>query len=195
MAFISVINGGSGDAGGGSPPNSGQIPGVVGSSGSGSQSSGGLPPNTNLSLLPVTGGLQGIEPALLVIGFDFIANNFLFYELDPTNFNCEEDVEYDFRVEEVEPGNQLTIHNILIRYRDLGVVTFNVIIQNADGVLVSKPYTVGNTPPTNKIRTLKTDLLATGEALQIVVKRSAGKGPLAITKVRAWGSYGDGDII
>ena len=170
----------------------------VGSQGGGSPGGGGSssPSPINLSQLPVTGGLSGTVSAFLMIGFDAVANQNLTYLVDPTNFNCEETSEYDFRIEEVEPGNVLTIHNIVIRYRDLGIATFTVNIQNAvKGILASKPFTVGNQIPTNKIFTKKCDMQATGEALQITITQAANAGPRCITKVRAWGSYGDGDII
>lgn len=188
MGNVPNLNGGGNDPSGGSPPSGG---------------GGSGPAPVNLSLLPVTGGLLGTQAVLLAIGFDELAGQNLTYQLDPSNFNCEEDVEYDFRIEEVEPGNQITIHNVLIRYRDIGVVTFIVAITSdlnpavnlSSSPVNAKQFTVGNQVPTFRIKTLKTDLQVTTEAPQIKIIRKAKQGPLCITKVRAWGSYGDGDII
>jgi hypothetical protein len=190
MPIIPNTDGVSNDPGGGSPAGSG--------------GGGGAPPTApNLANLPVVGGLLGLRTQLLVPGFDDAGGQDLIYEIDPTNHNCEEDCEYQFKVEEVEPGNELTIHRIVIRYRDLGVVTFTIAVVSAIAPIVdytpgtgnAELITVGNVKPTNKIYTYKSSMRVTTEAPQLVILRKANAGPLAICKVRAWGSYGDGDII
>lgn len=202
MGFI-LPNGGGGSNGGASgkvptPPTGG------GSQGSGSGGAGSVGA-VNLALLPVTGGLVGYQVNMLYPIFDQLSGNNMIYLMDSNNFNTEEDVEYDFRVEEFEPGNEATIHRIVIRYRDLGVVTFTVAVVSATTIAKgidttigsgnARVYTVGNQVPTDKIYTLLVALKVTTEAPQIKVFRKANAGPLDITKVKVWASYGDGDII
>lgn len=189
MGFVPNQNGGTNDPGGASPPGSG--------------GGGGPAPSVpNLANLPTVGGIVGVQTQMLAIGFDDFAGQNLVYFIDPTNHNCEEDVEYFFKVEEVEPGNKLTIHRIVLRWRDLGVVTFTMAVVSADmpGLDYSSTgnarlVTIGNVVPTRKIYTKLVDLNVTTEAPQLYILRKAKKGPLAITKVKAWGTYGDGDII
>jgi len=191
MPFVPNQNGGSSDPGGGSPPGSG----------GGGGAPAALP---NLANLPVVGGLIGITTQMLAVGFDDMAGQSLVYVINPQDHNCEEDVEYHFKVEEVEPGNELTIHRVVLRYRDIGVVRFSLVVDSATrggtvdytvGTGNAELITVGKNPPTNKIYTYKANIRVTTEAPQIKILRKAGDGPLAITKIRAWGSYGDGDMI
>jgi tripartite-type tricarboxylate transporter receptor subunit TctC len=195
------------DGGGstGQTPPSG-TPAGGGSSGSGS---GGAStnPSINLANLPVTGGLIGYQINLLFPLFDTVTKSNMIYVMDSNNFNTEEDVEYDFKVEEFEPGNEATVHRVLIRYRDLGQVTFTLAVVSADKSNVdttkgsgnAQIITVGNNgpngTPTGKIHTFKASVKVTTEAPQVKIFRSALDGPLAIMKVKAWASYGDGDII
>lgn len=190
MVFVLNQNGGSSDPSGATPPSSG---------GGG----GSAPAVPNLANLPTVGGMVGIQTQMVAIGFDDLSQSNLVYFINPNDHNCEEDVEYDFKVEEIEPGNEATIHRIVLRYRDLGPVTFTVSIVSASrpnldytiGTGNAQLIKVGNTPPTGKIFTYQASLKVTTEAPQIKIFRKAGMGPLAITKVRAWASYGDGDII
>lgn len=202
MGFI-LPTGGGGNNGGAS----GKVPTPpVGGGSQGSGSGGaGAQGAVNLALLPTTGGLIGYQVNMLYPIFDQLTSQNMIYLMDSNNFNTEEDVEYDFRVEEFEPGNEATIHRIVIRYRDLGIVTFTVAVVSA--TIISKginttigsgnarTYTVGNSVPTGKIFTLLAALKVTTEAPQVKLFRKAGAGPLAVTKVKVWASYGDGDII
>jgi hypothetical protein len=191
-----VLPGGSGGTGGNPRP-----PAGGGSSGSGSGGAGAQA-SVNLANLPVTGGLVGYQLNLLFPVVDNSGNTMI-YIMDSNNFNTEEDVEYDFKVEEFEPGNSATIHRVLLRYRDLGVVTFTLAVVSADkpgvdttpGTGNAQVITIGNQNPTGKIFTYKSSVKVTTEAPQIKIFRAANRGPLAITKVKAWASYGDGDII
>lgn len=193
MGFI--IPGG-GDGGG----STGRIPPAGTPSGGGSDGSGSggasASSSVNLANLPVTGGLIGYQVNLLFPLFDTVVKSNMIYIMDSNFFDTEEDVEYDFKVEEFEPGNSATIHRVLLRYRDLGVVTFTLSIVSADNLIgVSQDITVGNEIPTNKIFTFKSSVKITTEAPQIKIIRKFNAGPLCITKVKSWASYGDGDII
>jgi hypothetical protein len=194
MVNIPDQDGGSSDPGGGTPP--------------GSSTGGGAPAAVpNLANLPTTGGLVGTTTQMLAVGFDLIAQQNLVYVIDPNNHNCEELVEYDFKVEEFEPGNEATIHRIAIRYRDFGPVTFTIAILSATAPNID--YTLGtgnaqlisfggngpNKTATGKIYTFLASLKVTTEAPQVKVFRGISAGSLCITKLRGWASYGDGDII
>lgn len=197
----------SGDGGG----STGRIPpaGTPAGGGSSGSGSGGASTNPaiNLANLPVTGGLIGYQINLLFPLFDVVTQANMIYVMDSNFFNTEEDVEYDFKVEEFEPGNEATIHRVLVRYRDLGQVTFTLAVVSADrpnvdttkGTGNAQVITIGNNgpngTPTDKIHTFKASVKVTTEAPQVKVFRKAGQGPLSITKVKTWASYGDGDII
>lgn len=195
-----VLPGGTGGGGGNPRPPAGG--GSAGSGSGGAASQGAV----NLANLPTTGGLVGYQINLLFPIVDGAGNNMI-YVMDSTNFNTEEDIEYDFKVEEFEPGNEATIHRVLLRYRDLGQVTFTLAAVSADKPNVDTTKAIGNAQvitignngpnntPTGKIHTFKASVKVTTEAPQLKIFRRASQGPLAITKVKAWASYGDGDII
>lgn len=168
--------------------------------GGGTSTSPSSNPVVNLASLPTTGGLLGTSPAFIFIGFDNVAQTTLVYQLDTTNFNCEEPVEYDFKVEEAEIGNEVTIHRVLIRYRNIGICIITVaVISSEFQTPVDKrnatTITIGTSSADGLIYTAKADLKITTEAPQIKLFRAAKGGPMAITKVRVIASYGDGDII
>lgn len=182
--------------------------GDLGPSSIGGAASGGAgaQASVNLANLPTTGGLIGFQSNLLFPIVDGAGNNKI-YVMDSTNFNTEEDVEYDFKVEEFEPGNEATIHRVLLRYRDLGQVTFTLAAVSADRPNIdttkqtgnAQVITIGNNgpnaTPTGKIHTFKASVKVTTEAPQLKIFRRANQGPLVITKVKTWASYGDGEII
>src|SRR5690349_5763109 len=126
----------------------GQIPPAGAPAGGGSSGSGSggasTNPAINLANLPVTGGLIGYQINLLFTVFDTSLQSNMIYVMDSNNFNTEEDVEYDFKVEEFEPGNEATIHRVLIRYRDLGQVTFTLAVLSADKPNVDTTKGSGN---------------------------------------------------
>ncbi len=193
-------NGDGGGPTGRVPPSGAPAGGGTSGSGSGGASSSS---SVNLANLPVTGGLIGYQINLLFPLFDQVSKSNMIYIMDSNNFDTEEDTEYDFKVEEFEPGNTSTIHRVVIRYRDLGVVTFTLAVLSADkpdidtasGSGNTQVITVGNEEPTNKIFTFKSSVKVTTEAPQVKIFKQASDGPLCITKVKSWASYGDGDII
>lgn len=178
------------------PDGDGGDPGGIITPPSGGGGGSSSPTPINLANLPVTGGLAGFNQALLVPGFDDLAQVNLFYVIDPTDFNCEEDVEYDFKLEEIVQGNDVTVHNVLIRYRDLGIVRLTVYISSTDiDKTVVKDITLGTSNADGKLHTYKVDMKGTMEAPQLKIIRRANNGPLCITKVIGEVSYGTGDVI
>lgn len=146
-------------------------------------------PAINLALVTSTGGLDGTLGQVLIFGTSSFSGQSLGFNIDPTNFNCEEDCEYDFKVEEVKPGNAQTVNKVLIRYRDLGTVNVMVTIKGTDpktGVPQSKslPFSIilGGASD-KKIKSAYADITCTFEAPQCIITRMGNAGPLCITKV------------
>jgi hypothetical protein len=171
------------------PPNlNGEINPPSGNTGGGS--GGGSGPGSNpvidLSNVTSTGGLDGIDGVVLTFGLSEFFPQAVGWKFDAEDFNCEEDCEYHFRIEEIEPYRQPTVDSIIIRYRDLGKVTVNAfIIGNVLGESkVSKIVVVTfGGKADKKIYTVKFDLTCTFEAPQLIIERDALKGPLSITKI------------
>lgn len=101
--------------------------------GTGSGGSGGGNAPVSVQLLTSTGGLSGTYGGLLTPVFNPVTNKAYIITHDPTNFNCEESVEYDFRQEAVPiqgyyEGREMSIHEVVVKYRELGYATFYVNI-------------------------------------------------------------------
>jgi hypothetical protein len=162
---IQLPSGGSGGSGGGSPSNN---------------------PTIDLSNISSTGGLSGGKGLVLVFGQSILAQQSLGWQFDSSNFNCEENCEYRFKIEEVEVYRQPTVDKIIIRYRDFGQCTLNCFISG--NVLgdskVSKIVTiVFGGKADKKIYTTSFDLTCTFEAPQLIITRNADSGPVSIVKV------------
>jgi hypothetical protein len=180
------------------PPNlDGEINPPSGNPGGGSGSGSGPSSNpaVNLSNISPTGGLDGVDGVVLVFGKSIFFPSAIGWKFDSDNFNCEEDAEYNFRIEEIEVYRQPTVNKVILRYRDLGQATItcfisgNVLAQSA----ISKMVTVvfGGKADGN-IYTTSFDLTCTFEAPQLIIERSAFSGPVSITKVLVEIEYGDG---
>lgn len=173
------------NGGAGSPGQGGSQPGTGGN------------PNVNLLNLTSTGGLVGNVGVLMVFAFNVLVGNQV-YKLDSTNFDCEEDCEYDFKVEEVEVYRQPTTDKVIIRYRDLGQCSLNLFfVGNVLGnVFASKIVTiVFGGKNDGKIKTATADLVCTFEAPQLIIQRTANSGPVSLTKVLVEYQHGDGKPI
>ena len=98
---------------------------------------GGKPPGTTLGgspgLITSTGGLYGTNGLLLVPSYNIITGKAFITLIDATNFNCEENSQYTFR-QEANYGNipgegrSCSIHLIILKYREIGSVSFNINI-------------------------------------------------------------------
>lgn len=181
----------------------------------GNDGGGGFnPPSNNTGstanspqLLTSTGGLVGSSGALLCPVFSPTTGRALILLFDSSDFNCEEDSEYDFRQEAnygqiPGEGRICTINRIVVKYRELGVAQYFInvtVYQKApedDFVTVSLPIDVPQIPlkkmtksrkqsfPDKRIHTIILNpKVITGERPQVTATRSGGSGPMAITKV------------
>lgn len=190
MPFVPNLDGGGNDPSGRTPP--------AGSGGSGGSGGGSSSPGANPANVSASGGLFGITGQLLWFGNSISFPFPIVYVLDPSNFNCEEDCEYDFKIEEVALYRQPTVHRVILRFRDIGRATLNFFISgNVLGEsVVSKIVTVViGGKRDNKIYTATADISFTCEAPQLKIFRNANAGAFSLTKVMLDMSYGDGDII
>lgn len=183
-------NGASGGGGGGFNPPSG------GGSGAGKGA-------IVSSLLTSTGGLTGTFGSLMTPAFDPITGKIYIITHDPSNFDCEEDAEYDYN-QVVPPkyeGRDLTINQIILKYREIGKAKFNVNItvfkKELDdfvttSILVNipvKPITTNSRKksfPDGRIHTVRLappNGVLQGERPQISYTRKADSGPFSITTV------------
>jgi hypothetical protein len=143
---------------------------------------------SDFSLITSTGGLTGLINLLVVPFFVKNLNNFIFASYDPTNFNCEENCIYNFKMEDVKPGRSIDVHKVYIQYRDIGKVTvsFTVTATLYDRVKDVSKIVVKTVPKTfggkadNNIYSKFIDLKITGERPQLSILRKANAGPLAI---------------
>lgn len=172
--------------------------GDTGSSGAGGGGSSSGPTPGNPSLLSSTGGISGATSALFLPcmwnGRSVIAI------FDPSNFNTEEDIYYDFKQEVIKDGTKPTIHRVTIVYRNLGKVTLDVyhsaFIENSTGGQFGTQgeynKTIGNDLADGKLYTAFFSYLISGERPQLHIRRSANKGALSIVRVIEYGNQGDG---
>ena len=179
-------------------------PGKPGPSGSGKL-------GANQGLLTSTGGLYGINGVLLVPVFNTGTNKSYIMLYDPTNFNCEENAEYDYT--QIIPGNppqegrSVTCHLIILKYRELGIASFNVnvttFIRDTDSFnTISIPVKIPFIPlttkqrkqnfPDNRIHTARlyppNNQYITGERPQVTITYNANSGPVSITSLTLCGN-------
>lgn len=169
-------------------------PRTSGGSGGGGGGTPASNPNIDLSNVTTTGGLLGLAGAVLVFGRTPFSSVGQCWELDTQDFDCEDDCQYNFKIEEVEVYRQPTVNKVIFRYRDLGKATFSFFIQgNVLGQsVISKVVTVvigGNSD--KKIYTASGDVTFTCEAPQLIIMRSGNSGPLKLTKVLLEIQHGD----
>jgi len=145
-------------------------------------------------LLTSTGGLYGFNYVLVLPILNTKHNIGQFFTLDIEDFNCEEDVEYIFKQEEMQHLRQISVHRILVTYRDLGKVKviFSVTTYSTESdkytTKESKIVTLGSAKADKKLHGKKIDIAITGERPQLRLFRKAKDGPLAITKISMVGT-------
>ena len=157
-------------------------------------------PGANPSLVTSTGGLFGFNNILLVPFYDIRLNRTYFIMYDPSNFNCEDDCVYNFRLEEVVAGREIDVHKVYLQYKDLGKVTFKVIVSATQYNKALKKETINSKTVVvtvgkgdGKIHSYFVDLKVVGERPQISIFRKGNAGPLSIVKVMLCGHSDEGE--
>ena len=167
-------------------------------------------------LLTSTGGLLGVAPLLLVPTFDFQLQRNYLGVINPNDFNCEEDAAYFFREEEVQLERVVSIHKIILTYREIGAADFivGVTVYNwQDDSYNTKTINVSIAPPIlkdskdrkilrrrnvfpdNKIHTKRLSLVISGQRPQLFITRKAESGPLSIVRATIIGKADEMDIL
>lgn len=162
--------------------------------GQGGGSGPGANPNVDLSNITSTGGLSGDTGGVVVFGKTPFNSFAIGWKFDCEDFNCEEDCQYDFRIEEIEVYRQPTVNKVIIRYRDLGKCSLTCyFLGNVLGDRVSSKFVtvVFGGKADKNIYTTTFDLTCTFEAPQLIITRNASSGPLSITKVLVEMEHGD----
>src|SRR5580692_6825872 len=99
-------------------------------------SGGGTKPATpalggSPGLLTSTGGLYGTQGLLLAPYYNNNTYQGYVIVFDPSNFDCEEACEYDYRQElppedKPQQGRNVSCHLIILKYRELGIANLSV---------------------------------------------------------------------
>lgn len=161
---------------------------------------------SNPGLITSTGGLLGTGGFLLTPAFNPITNNSYFIGHDPTNFNCDEAAEYDFRQECAFPnipyseGREVSIHLVILKYRELGFASFSINITTFKKAIddfqtiqipvkipvIDLSKTRKATFPDGRIHTVRLappNGVVQGERPQVTITSNANSGPYSITKL------------
>lgn len=161
-------------------------------------------------LITSTGGLIGSSSMLMTPAINTTTGKVIIITEDPTNFNCEEAAEYDFK-QEVDyrsngdgEGYNCTIHEIIVKYRELGVascsINVTVYLRDLDDFkTVQIPLNIPQLPfskmskkrkqtfPDGKIHTIKLfpqgGTAIQGERPQVSITVGKSAGPISITKI------------
>lgn len=151
-------------------------------------------------LLTSTGGIFGTNFVVIAPIIDSVRGTGLYFTWNPFDFNSEEDTTYVFRQEEMQHARQVTIHKIVVTYRNLGKVkvTFSLsAYSNVNETFFSVPKTLvlGSIQADRKLYTKKIDLLINGERPYLTITRKANAGPLALTKVTLVGNANEEQLL
>lgn len=142
------------------------------------------------------GTANRLSLALYPIGLNSGTALFIF---DPTNFNDPNSPSsYAWKMEDVIPGRIPTVNNIIVTYRDLGIVTVVFTLTGVVGStdptqaaqIVSNntgPVRLGTVAASGRLCTSILGLNLTASNLQLSVSRAANAGPLSIAKIRLEG--------
>lgn len=193
MTYINIP----GNDGGGIPPNPPVYPKPPNKLPSPNNSKLG----SNPGLLTSTGGLFGGNGVLLTPVLNSITNNSYILLMDPSNFNCEEDCEYDFpqqipnvQSNPYQDGCIVNCNLIKLKYREIDKAQFtiNITTYNRDtDEFTSYPFVV-NIPskplskkrkalfPDKRIHTLFIPIDVPGERPQPTINSKGGSGAYSI---------------
>ena len=159
-------------------------------------------------LLTSTGGLTGTSGLLLAPAYNLYTGKPFIVLMDATNFNCEENSQYTYRQEAnygqmPGEGRECSIHLLILKYREIGTVSFNINItvfkkatDSFTNIVIpvnipTIPYSLmskarKNVFPDNRIHTVRItppNGVVTGERPQVSYTVTGGKGSLSVTKL------------
>lgn len=162
-------------------------------------------PGGSPGLLTSTGGLFGISGLLLAPAFNSSTFKPYIIVIDPTNFNCEEAIQYTYRQEAnygklPGEGREASIHLIILKYREIGLANFSINITVFKKLIddfntVQIPVSIPTIPlkgarinkfPDGRIHTVRLSPpkgVIQGERPQVTITAAANAGPFSITKL------------
>lgn len=189
MSLAFIPNGGGRGGGGGYKPPAGKTT-IKGSPG----------------LLTSTGGLFGTNFQLLMPLFDSVFNRTYLALIDPSNNDTEEEAFYLFKQEDVMPSRTVSVHKLIIVYKELGPAKFSVGIQvyirkvnkfyqKSVALAITDRQDIKAPFPDGKLRELPVDLVIDGERPQVFIRRRANSGPLCITRVHMIGHADEKEVV
>jgi|SRR5580765_597010 len=163
-------------------------------------------------LLTSTGGLNGTNFQLLMPLTDLTFGKTYLAFIDPNNNDTEEACFYTFKAEDVMVNRQVSVHKVVITYREIGAAIFTVgvqaYIENKDYFktvtarvkigppnIVDKKFRLIKDFPDGKLHTKKVSLMIDGERPQLFISRNPGSGPLCITRMLMCGHADQKDQI
>lgn len=157
-------------------------------------------------LLTSTGGIGGNNYRLLMPMFDSVFDKTYLALVDPNDNNCEEEAFYLFKQEDVMPGRVVSVHKLLVYYKELGTARFTVGVQvyirdankffQKSRELMIVDRLDKNAPfPDGKLRELAVNFVIEGERPQVFIRRKANSGPLCITRVHMIGHADQKEIV
>lgn len=117
------------------------------------------------------------------------------------NFNCEENSNVAFKMEDIKEGRTATIHKAIIFYRNFGQAQFTITtfyyspLDNTWRTQTSAVQNIGSLVADFRINSIEVPILITGERPQIQVNVVGNSGPVSITKVVVCGNMGEGPHI
>ena len=157
-------------------------------------------------LVTSTGGLFGGSFKLLMPLFDSVFDKTYLALIDPDNNDCEEEAFYLFKQEDVMPGRTVSVHKLLVYYKEIGPAKFSVGVQvyirktnkfyQKSVPLQIKDRGDRTAPfPDGRLRELPVDLVIEGERPQVFVRRRPNDGPLCVTRVHLIGKADEKSIL
>jgi hypothetical protein len=157
-------------------------------------------------LLTSTGGLSGNNYRLLMPLFDSVFDKTYCAFIDADNNDSEEEAFYLFKQEDVMPSRFVSVHKLIVMYRELGVANFSVGIQvynrqvnkfyqKSMALEIPARKQKGFPFPDGTLREMPVDFVIEGERPQIFIRRKANSGPLCITRIHMIGKADQKDIL
>ena len=157
-------------------------------------------------LLTSTGGLFGQRFKLLMPLFDSVFDKTYCALIDPDDNNCEEEAFYLFKQEDVMPSRVVSVHKLLVYYKELGIAKFTVGIQvylrsvnkfqqkSVELTIADRKDRKARFPD-GRLRVMLVDLVIEGERSQVFIARRANSGSICVTRIHMVGKADQKDIL